>query len=273
MEKMSYYTNLTGKDITTMRAGGLIKKVYKPQSQLEFIELLKELDSNCLVIGNGSNILIKDEGYDGIIIINKIETIEIRDNLLWATSGTSMPNLCTEALNYGFTGFEFMCDIPGTVGGGIYMNASAWGGDISSILEEVTIFRDGRIEKLTKNDLQLSYRHSVLHNNKDVIILEAGFTIIDSDKSIIAQKINTNRLNRIKTQPLLSEYASSGSIFKKINMKELQKLQGYTIGGAQISNINPNFIVNFNNAKTKDILEIIKHIQKTTGGELEVEIF
>lgn len=271
MEEMNVYTDFIGKNITTMQTGGRIRKTYIPQSILELVKLIDSLD-NFLVIGNGSNILIKDEGYDGNLIINNnIKHCEIKDNLFWAAAGTPMRELSQKALKNGFMGFEFMHDIPGTVGGGIYMNASAWTGDIASILEQVVVYRNGKKEVFGNRDLQFSYRHSALHNNKDIIILEAGFIIKPGNIDTISEKIRYNRLVRQRTQPL--SLPSSGSIFKTINIKKLSKLRGYTIGGAQISEINPNFIVNINNAKTKDVLEIINYVQKTIGGELEVEIF
>lgn len=265
---------LTGKDITTMKTGGSIKAVYYPKIEFDFISLLNKIDSP-LVLGRGSNTLIKDEGYNGDIIINEIKNIDIKDNLLWVSSGTYMPTLSEYACLLGFKGFEFMCEIPGTIGGGLYMNASAWGGGFDSIVEKVIVYHNKEIKTLDKQDLQFKYRSSIFCSNKNIIILQVGFKIIPDDSTIIRKRMNDNINMRAKTQPSLSKIPNSGSIFKKINLKELQKIKGYTIGGARISEIHPNFIVNFNNATTKDILDIIQYIQTSidTEAELEVEIF
>lgn len=274
---MKTFTNLTGKDITTMQVGGPINLVLVPETQDELINILQNQEEPFLILGNGSNIIIKEEGYSGVIIINKIKDIQLdseEENLIWVSSGTMMCDFAYFCYENGLTGAEFLNEIPGTIGGGIYMNVSAWGEGIDKIFRKALILIEGKIRMADRDFFNFEYRKSSLHNNKKIYILSVAFELKKANKYNIKNKMDRFSLMRESSQPLLKDFPSSGTIFKNVNgLIQKNGLSGLKIGGAEISKKNCGFIINNGNASAFDVIALINIIKDKTKGELEVEIF
>ena len=267
------FVNEPMKKHTTFRAGGNADYLVTPTSKEEIIELLK-IDIPKTVIGNGSNLLVKDGGIRGLVIqLSKNDRYTINENVIEAGSGIFVAKLSQLALKEGLTGLEFACGIPGTLGGAIYMNAGAYGGEMSNVVVETEFLKEnGEIETIT--DHQFAYRKSIFQNMNGIILssrlkLEKGN--VDEIKSKTAR--NTK-------QPI--NFPSAGSTFKRPEgyfagkLIEDAGLKGYRIGGAEVSTLHAGFVINADNATSKDILELISYIQKTVnekfGVNLETEV-
>jgi UDP-N-acetylmuramate dehydrogenase len=281
----NYIENALLKDYTTFRVGGPCSVMVFPDSETKIAELLKYINDNNLkfyIIGRGSNLLFGDDGFDGVIINTaKFDYIEIDNNIISCSSGTSLAKLCKLALENSLTGLEFAYGIPGSVGGAVYMNAGAYGGEIKDVISECRfIDKNGIIRQYSKDDLNLSYRHSVFSNNDDLFILSASFKLSAGTKSDIQDKMNELIGKRKDKQPL--EYPSAGSTFKRPEghfagaLIEESGLKGYYIGGAMVSEKHAGFIINKNGASSADILNLIHYCQEKVysakGVKLETEV-
>ncbi len=267
---------LTGRDITTMKVGGSIKKViFVSNEEGKLLTLLNSMEGNWRLIGKGSNLLIQDAGYEGTLIVFSDESSGyISDrHLVQVSGGLSMEQLSQTFLWLHSTGAEFAKDIPGTVGGSVYMNAGAWGQDISKIFHSAKIWMDGEIKTFSKEDMKFEYRKSILHDLYNPVVFSVFFNLKEDSQDNIKSKMLDFEEKRKKTQPLLSEYPSSGTIIKR-KQKEIKEkgLAGYRIGDAMISKLNPGFIVNLGNASSYQVISLINLIQSKVGGDLEVEI-
>jgi UDP-N-acetylmuramate dehydrogenase len=210
-----------------------------------------------------------------------MDTLSIDQDIVTVGAGFSMIKLATIVANKGLSGLEFAGGIPGTVGGAVYMNAGAHGSDISSVLESAQIlFEDGKIKVLKREELCFSYRTSVLQGRRRGICLEATFKLKHGDRDEIMKLMTAHKDYRRKTQPL--QQPCCGSVFRNPKpyssgqLIERAGLKGYRVGDAQISTKHANFIVNLGQAKAKDVLILIKHIQETIfslyGVELQPEV-
>ena len=269
---------------STFKIGGAADVAVFPKniSELEFIT--KALDMPYIVVGNGSNILFEDEGYHGCVIFTeKMNAVSVEGCRITAGAGASFTALAVNAKNASLTGLEFAYGIPGSVGGAVVMNAGAYGGQVSDVLESATVFDTEKCEfyTLTKDEMNLSYRHSILSDNKNLICISATFTLKEGKKNEIDAVMRDLMQRRITKQPL--EYPSAGSVFKRPapdlfvgKMIEDSGLKGYTVGGAQISEKHAGFIINRGGATAKDVLDLVAHIQNVIrsnyGVELECEI-
>lgn len=229
------------------------------------------------VLGNGSNLIIRDGGIRGIVMVltemNKIESIE---NQIIAQSGATIIQTSRFALEKNLTGLEFACGIPGTVGGALYMNAGAYGGEISDILKEaLVITQNGELMTFTKDELDLSYRSSRF-SKENLLVLEATFELELGNPQMIKSKMDELTFQRESKQPL--EYPSCGSVFKRppghFAGKLIQDsgLQGMQIGGAQVSTKHAGFIVNVGSATATDYLNLIQHVQNTVKANFSVDL-
>lgn len=230
------------------------------------------------VIGNGSNLLVKDGGIRGIVVQNAIDTIEIdKENLVVDVgNGVKLGMLAGMLQKQGLSGFEFASGIPGTIGGAIRMNAGAYGGEFKDIVEEVTfITRQGQIKTLKNKDLDFSYRHSEFSDNNN-IILSAKLNLQKDDPDDIKKKIQENLQSRIDKQPI--DFPSAGSTFKRgenfISAKLIDDagLKGYKIGGAQVSEKHAGFIVNTGNATAQDVIELIEYVKKVVFEKFRIKL-
>ena len=268
---------------TSFKTGGIADifvKVYSVEEIKSILKVSKENNIPLFVFGNGTNLLVKDEGFRGIILQIKLEDIQINDTLVTVQSGVKNAILAKKLLDNSLTGFEFAAGIPGTMGGAIKMNAGAHGGEMKDIVEEVTyIDYDGNIHTITKSECEFSYRHSEFFNEK-AIILSAKLKLEKGNKEEISEKMAELAKQRKEKQPL--EYPNAGSTFKRgenyITAKLIDEcgLKGYTIGGAGVSEKHAGFIINKNNATSKDILDLIEYVKtkvkEKTGEDIKFEI-
>lgn len=274
------------KDYTTFKIGGEAKVLIEISSSAalcEIMSLLEKLNVKYMILGRGSNILFDDKGYNGVIlhIGSEYADIGIHENIIRAKSGASLMSVCKAALERGLSGLEFAYGIPGTVGGAVFMNAGAYGGEIKDILVSCDVIdREGSIKTVEAKDMDLSYRHSAFQANGEVI-LSAVFKLDDTkSKSEIEEKMN-NLLGRRKAkQPL--EYPSAGSTFKRPTgyfagkLIEDSGLKGYTVGKAAVSDKHSGFVINLGGATFKDVTTLIGDVQdkvlKDSGQFLECEV-
>ena len=271
---------------TTMKVGGPCDILVLPES-IEDIQKTVEYsiknNINWLVLGNGSNTLVCDEGIRGIVIRlgNNFSKVKVENNTIIAQSGASIPLVSQIAKKNALAGLEFACGIPGTVGGCTRMDAGAYGGQMSDIVESVKCMDTNtmKIVEFKNSELDFGYRHSMFSDKKNYIILEVIYKLNYGDIEQIDQKMKVNNLARHTKQPL--EYPSVGSIFKRPKGYFVGKLvsdaglRGISIGGAQVSEKHTGFIINKGNATFKDIMDLIKLVQDTVykkfGVRLEVE--
>ena len=254
----------------------------------EVVKLSKENNIPIYIIGNGSNVLVKDEGIEGIVLKIQLEKINIirKDEdvnvYVEADAGVKLAVLAHKLMQEGIEGFEFASGIPGTIGGAIRMNAGAHGGEMKDIVKSTQYMdENGNIKEMELLNHEFDYRKSIF-SNKNYIILKTTFCLKKGDKKEIENKIIEYRNWRKEKQPL--EYPNAGSTFKRgkdfITAKLIDEcgLKGYKIGGAQVSEKHAGFIINTGNATSKDILELIEYVQKTVYEkckkyiELEIEI-
>ncbi|MFV0503805.1 MAG: UDP-N-acetylmuramate dehydrogenase [Lachnospirales bacterium] len=268
------------KNHCTFRVGGKVDVLVLPQSVEEFIEILKHVQENNLkyfVLGNGSNIIPKDEGFKGIVIkttdIKYISLKEENEDVLEVACGNILKTVCLYALENSLSGLEFAYGIPGTVGGSIYMNAGAYGGEIKDCLIDAIVYDGKGIKTLANKDLKLSYRHSILQEN-NIVVLSARFKLKNGNKNEIKAIMDENLFKRNSKQPV--NKPSAGSAFKRPDGYFAGKLimdsnlRGCSIGGAQVSEKHCGFIINSGNATSKDILDLIEHVQNTVYEKFNV---
>jgi UDP-N-acetylmuramate dehydrogenase len=267
---------------TTMKVGGPVDIMVLPDTVDEIINVIKYAKENNIpvkVIGHGSNIVVSDLGVEGIIIkftCNNCDAI-IDGEYIILNAGTSMPKAAVIAKKNLLGGFEFACGIPGTIGGGVKMNAGAYGGQLSDIIVSCKYLdSDLNLKEIENKDMRHSYRHSIFIDNPTHIILEAKFKLYKSNYEDIDAKMKENNLSRKTKQPL--EYPSAGSIFRRPEGYFVGKLvsdcnlRGICIGGAQVSEKHTGFIVNKGNATCEDVINLIKHIQETVYEKFSVEL-
>ncbi len=278
LETIEYEKDFDLKKISSFGIGGKADVVVFPKTKSELVKALSVMP-NAIVIGNGTNILFSDHGIKSPIITTRKmkDEVCINGTKITVSAGVNICTVCSETIKLGLAGFENLYGIPATIGGALFMNAGAFGTEISSILESVQILKDGRIENLSKSDLKFGHRHSSFQTEK-VVILEATFHLKQYDSKKLEDKVKENILWRIKNQPTGK---SAGSIFKKSIepaglLIDKAGLKGLKIGGAIVSNKHANFIINENNASAKDVLSLIKIIKDKiyieSGVLLEEEI-
>lgn len=273
------------KEHTTMRVGGKAALMIEPQSISciqECIVLFNNLNVPYLVIGNGSNLIFSDEGYDGAIVKigSSLSKVEVKDNTIVAMAGASLATVANYAMEHSLSGFEFASGIPGSIGGAVYMNAGAYDGEMKQVVtESLCINHEGKLITLKGEDHNFSYRHSRIED-EGLICVQVTLQLEKGDKREIQLKMNDLNSRRREKQPL--NYPSSGSIFKRPTGHFAGKLvqdcglRGKKIGGAQVSEKHCGFIINTGNASASDITNLIKHVQdtvfKNTGVMLELEV-
>lgn len=274
------------KDYTTFKIGGRCTALIEINSEkaiAELVEICNDENIRYLILGKGSNMLCDDKGFDGVVlhIGTDFANVEIiGDDTLMADAGCNLSKLCKIALDNSLSGLEFAYGIPGTVGGAVFMNAGAYGGEIKDILQEVNCVDSvGNIHTLSAEKLDLSYRHSIFHEN-GWIVTSAVFKLKKGSKEEIKSKMDDLIGRRKDKQPL--EYPNAGSTFKRpvgqFAGRLIQDcgLKGFSVGGAMISEKHSGFVINYNNATCEDVLSLIKQVQDIvkakTGFFLECEV-
>lgn len=270
---------------TTFRIGGAADCFAAPATKEEVKEIVavcKEMQVPYYIVGNGSNLLVSDEGYRGVIIqlYKEMSAITVDENVIRAQAGASLAKIANAALDASLTGFEFAAGIPGTVGGACVMNAGAYGGEMKDVLVEVTVLtQDGEILVLPKEKLELGYRTSVIAK-KNYIVLEAVIQLAEGKQEDIKAIMDDLREKRVSKQPL--EYPSAGSTFKRpegyFAGKLIQDagLRGFRVGGAQVSEKHCGFVINAGDATAKDVDDLMKQVSAKVmeqfGVVLEPEV-
>lgn len=282
IDKSKIKYNEDMKKHTTVRIGGVAKCLVTPTEIAEIeavIKYAKENNIKFYVIGNGSNLVVCDEGIDGIVIkiAGGFDKITINENVIEALAGTTMPKVSQIAKINELEGMEFACGIPGTIGGGIRMNAGAYGSEMSNVVEEITYLDDNlNICTMKKEQACFSYRHSIFCDNRSFVILSAKFVLKKGNLSQIEKKMKEYTASRREKQPI--EYPNAGSTFKRPDGYFVGKLvqdaglRGYSIGDMQVSEKHTGFIVNKGNGTCKDMKKLIKYIQDTVFEKFNVKL-
>ena len=281
------YINEPMSKYTSFKIGGPAECLVKIKTLEQLKSILKytnENDIKLTIIGNGSNILVSDDGIKGIVIKIEIDNLEIdikdKKALITVGSGVKLGLLAQKCLKQEITGFEFASGIPGTIGGAVRMNAGAHGSEMKDIVKTVTyVDRNGEIHKIENNQAEFEYRKSLFSHN-DYIIVETEIELEKGNANEIKEKMIEYKNFRKDKQPI--EYPSAGSTFKRgadfITAKLIDEcgLKGYQIGGAQISEKHAGFIINKNNATAKDVIKLMEYTKEQVyekfGKIIEAEI-
>ena len=273
---------------TSFHIGGPAKRMAFPSSGEQLV-LLLDMAQRCgarpLIIGNGTNLLAPDEGLDRLVIdtsagMNRIQAGTEAHTLL-ADAGVSLSRLADFACRQGFAGLEFAHGIPGTVGGAVCMNAGAYGGEMSQVVAGVAVlFPEEGVRFLTAEEMAFGYRHSLLMDHSDAVVLSAAFRLDSGDPAVIRERMNELLQRRRASQPL--EYPSAGSTFKRPEgyfagtLIDQCGLKGLTVGGAQVSEKHAGFVINRGGATFADVTDLIGQVQARvfdqTGVHLEPEV-
>ena len=277
-EAVNYKSDEPLKKHTTMRVGGNAKYVFCPKDVHELkavIDYCKSNNERYIVIGNGSNIIFMDDGFDGIVIkiFNLMSGSSIEGDLIKADAGCIRSKLANLAKDNSLKGMEFASGIPGTLGGAIVMNAGAYGGEMKDIIEYVDILLDdGNVKRYSNEEMNFGYRKSIVDEGK--IVLSAGLRLSKGDKSEIEAKMLELKEKRTSKQPL--EYPSSGSTFKRpegyfaAKLIEDAGLKGYKVGGAMVSPKHSGVVINYDNATAEDVLKLIEDVRNIVNDKFVV---
>lgn len=265
----------------TFRAGGNAKYYVIPDEYKKVRDVLRlcvEENIPYYVIGNGSNLLVQDDGFDGVIIEidSALAKIEINGNEIVAKAGAKLSKIAVKALNESLTGFEFAHGIPGNLGGAVTMNAGAYGGEMKDVLKWVKVLdNNGEMKTLKAEELELGYRTSIIVKEK-MIVLEACIELHEGNRDEIEMHMKELMAKRKEKQPL--EYPSAGSTFKRpegyFAGKLIQDagLKGYRVGGAMVSEKHSGFVINYDNATATDIINLMKDVRKKVYEEFQVTL-
>ncbi len=284
LSKEQIFINEPMKKHTTFKIGGNADILILPYTLEQIIECIQICEQNNIeyyVIGNGSNLLVSDKGFRGVIIklFKNFNKIDLDKNIIKVQSGATLSAIAKKAYDNSLKGFEFASGIPGTIGGGVCMNAGAYGGELKDVIKQVTVLEDNKVTILNNKQCEFEYRNSKILKNK-LIVLEVLIELEQGNKDEILAKMKENNKIRNEKQPV--EYPSAGSTFKRPPNNFAGKLimeaglAGKTIGGACISKKHCGFIINNGNATCKDVLELAdfacKQVKDKFNINLEKEI-
>lgn len=272
-EKISNYT--------TYKVGGKVRAIVYPKTREDLcnlIKFLKEKKVKYFPLGNGSNVLFSDNLYDGIVIkLDYFNNVEYDGNLVKVGAGVGLIKLSRETVRKSFKGLEFADGIPGTIGGAVFMNAGAYGNEMSQIVESVEIVNgEGEIIALSNKEMCFSYRTSYLQEHLDCVCIGATLKLEEADSEELEQMVLERRQKRKTTQPL--SYPSAGSVFRNPKdmyagqMIEQMGLKGFSVGKAEVSEKHANFIINKGNAKASDIKKIIDYIKEKAKSKYNIRL-
>lgn len=270
---------------TSFHIGGPAELMAQPQSEAELQSLLLKAAEAAVpvtLVGNGSNLLVRDKGIRGLVIKlgSMLRDINVSGNVLTFGSGVSLAQASKKAAELGLSGMEFAVGIPGSIGGAVYMNAGAYDGEMSKVVKSVRVMdAAGKVSELSAGELDFGYRHSALQGSSK-IVTSVTVELAAGDKQAIAEKMADFSNRRITKQPL--ELPSAGSMFKRPpgyfagTLIDQTGLKGYTVGGAQVSTKHAGFVVNIGGATAADVLQLISDVQEKVfaahGVHLEPEV-
>ena len=273
------------KDYTTMKVGGPASLLVTPGSVAELfgaLEVIREQGARHLIMGNGSNLILDDAGFDGIVVRigSGLDRMRIEGNMIFAEAGAQLSAVARAAAEAGLSGMEFACGIPGSMGGAVYMNGGAYGGEMAQIVHSASaVSLSGVVKDRPGRDLDFGYRHSLFQGN-DETIFGVKLALIPGDPLDIREKIRDFTQRRTTRQPL--QYPSAGSFFRRPAghfagaLIEAAGLKGLSCGGARISELHAGFMINTGNATASDIVDLMRVVQETvlasSGVLLEPEV-
>lgn len=284
-EEKNVLTDEPLKNHVTFRVGGAADYFVSPESAEEvqkIILLCKEAGMPYYILGNGSNLLVSDQGYRGVIIqiYKSMSEISVKGEFVTAQAGALLSAIAAKAAGESLAGFEFASGIPGTIGGAAVMNAGAYGGEMKDVLEQVTVLtKEGELLTILREELNMGYRTSKVAKNQ-YIVLEVVIHLAHGEQEKIREKMNELKEKRTTKQPL--EYPSAGSTFKRPEgyfagkLIEEAGLRGFQVGGAQVSEKHCGFVINKDNATASEVRELIRQVSErvkaNSGVTLEPEV-
>ena len=281
MHNLEYLEDVSLKKYNTYRLNTIARYLIFPRDVLELKELINYLRINkikYIVLGNGSNVIFKNDVYEGVVISLKyFDNKKVKGDTIVVGAGYSLVKLSMECARHGLAGLEFASGIPGLVGASTAMNAGAYNYSMSEVVTRVKVLTPSLEEKILENkDLEFTYRHSFFKDNRDYIVLEVELKLDKGDREEILEKISSRRERRLLTQPL--NYPSAGSVFRNpVNghagaLIEGCGLKGYVRNGIEVSDKHANFIINKNNGSGKDIVYVIEKISEEVKKKYDVDL-
>lgn len=278
---ISYKEDISLRNYNTYRINTICKFLVFPKTIEELIKIRQFINDNKIksyLLGNGSNIILSMDKYDGIMIkLDNLNKVIYKDNLVTADAGCSLIKLSLDTIEKGLSGMEFSTGIPGNIGASVAMNAGAYNSDISKILKEATILTPNNEIIIMKNhELNFEYRNSLIKENPDYIVLSATFELENGNIDEMRRLVEERKQKRITSQPL--DMPNAGSVFRNPEgtyagaLIEKANLKGYNINGAEVSTKHANFIVNKGNVTGQDIVALIEKIQKEIKEKENIEL-
>ena len=272
--------NIDLKNYNTYKVSSFAKYLVDVKDENSLISLIKYLEANnvkYMILGNGSNVVLPDKTFNGVIIkLGGLNKIDVDDDEVYVEAGVMLPKLVNETVSNCLTGLEWASGIPGTVGGAVVGNAGAYLSEIFTFIDEIRVLDKNVVKTLKKSDVAYSYRHTSFKDSKDIIILGVKLKLNkgNADESAILMKKRLER--RIESQPL--EYPSAGSVFRNPEgdyagrLIEECGLKGKRIGGAMVSEKHANFIINYDNASASDVRNLIKFVHDEVLKKMKVDL-
>jgi UDP-N-acetylmuramate dehydrogenase len=268
------------KRYTAWKIGGPADALLEPASVEDLIhatEIAREHDIPVTILGGGTNVLVRDGGIRGLTIrlAKSLRNVEIEGTAVTADAGVLYPVLANTTAGRGLAGLEFATGIPGTVGGAIYMNAGAYGSETTEVLDWADVFKNHEVTRMKNRDLDLSYRHSALHENPDWIVLRAGYTLVPGDPVELKARIKEFRAQRMNGSP---NRPSCGSTFKRPQgdfpgrVIEAAGLKGTRVGNIEVSPVHANYLVNLGGGTAEEALALIELVREKVREKLGIEL-
>ncbi len=268
------------KRYTAWKIGGPADALLEPRDAGELVEAVdraREHGVPVTVLGGGTNVLVRDGGIRGLTIrlAKALTGVEVDDRSVVAEAGVLYPVLANATAGRGLAGLEFATGIPGTVGGAVYMNAGAYGGETKDVLDWADVFRDGEVARMTNADLDLSYRRSVLQDHPDWVVLRAAYTLEPGDPAELKARIKEFRAQRMNGSP---NRPSCGSTFKRPEgdfpgrVIEAAGLKGTRVGNIEVSPVHANYLVNLGGGTAEEALELIELVKEMVRERLGIEL-
>ena len=268
------------KRYTAWKIGGPADALLEPKSVGELIEAsgrAREHDIPVTVLGGGTNVLVRDGGVRGLTIrlAKSLTNVEVEGTRVTADAGVLYPVLANTTAGRGLAGLEFATGIPGTVGGAVYMNAGAYGSETTEVLDWADVFKDQEVVRMKNRDLDLSYRHSALHENPNWVVLRAGYTLLPGNATELKARIREFRAQRMNGSP---NKPSCGSTFKRPpgdfpgRVIEAAGLKGARVGRIEVSPVHANYLVNLGGGTAEEALELIEQVRRKVRERLGIEL-
>jgi UDP-N-acetylmuramate dehydrogenase len=268
------------KRYTAWKIGGPTDALLEPRNTGELIEAVEkatEFGVPITILGGGTNVLVRDGGIRGLTIrlAKSLTNVEIEGRRVTADAGVLYPVLANTTAGRGLAGLEFATGIPGTVGGAIYMNAGAYGSETTEVLDWADVFRDHRVVRMENGELDLSYRHSALHDNPGWVVLRAGYTLAPGDPTELKTRIKEFRTQRMNGSP---NRPSCGSTFKRPpgdfpgRVIEAAGLKGARVGSIEVSPIHANYLVNLGGGTAQEAIQLIDYVRQKVYERLGIEL-